>query len=90
MKISLQRRHALTVTDGALSQKIDYVTIFKEIINPDGHPNRIINSKVTAILLNGGFCPLVELHWEGSAPVVNGIGRSRPVAAQNNIGRGRP
>ena len=25
-----------------------------------------------------------------SPPVVNGIGRSRPVAAQNNIGRGRP
>ena len=25
-----------------------------------------------------------------SGPVVNGIGRSRPVAAQNNIGRGRP
>ena len=28
MKISLQRRHALMVTDGAFSHKIDYVTIF--------------------------------------------------------------
>ena len=25
-------------------------------------------SKVTAILLNGWICLLVELHWEGSAP----------------------
>ena len=67
MKISLRRRHALTVADGAFSNKIDYVTIFKEILNPEGHPNRITGSKVTAILLNGGFCPLVELHREGSA-----------------------
>ena len=47
MKISLQRRHALTVADGAFSHKIDYVTIFKEILNPKGHPNRITGSKVT-------------------------------------------
>ena len=53
MKISLWRRHALTVTDCAFSHKIDYVTIFKEILNPKGHPNCITGSKVTAILLNG-------------------------------------
>ena len=53
--------------NGAFSHKIDYVTIFKDILNPEGHPNRITGSKVTAILLNGGFCPLVELHREGSA-----------------------
>ena len=68
MKISLRRRHTLTVADGAFSHKIDYITILKEILNPEGHPNRITGSKVTAILLNGGFCPLVELHREGSAP----------------------
>jgi hypothetical protein len=66
VKISLRRRHALTVADGAFSHKIDYVTI-KEILNPEGHPICITGSKVTAILLNGGFCPLVELHREGSA-----------------------
>ena len=68
MKISLRRRHALTVADGAFSHKIDYVTIFKEILNPKGHPNCITVSKVTAVLLNGGFCPLVDHNREGSAP----------------------
>ena len=67
MKISLRRRHALTVADGAFSH-------FKEILNPKGHPNRITGSKVTAILLNGGFCPLVELHREGSAPAACAAG----------------
>ena len=58
----------LTVADGAFSHKLDYVTIFKEILNPEGHPNRNAGSKVTAILLTGEFFPLVELHREGSAP----------------------
>ena len=44
------------------------------MLNPEGHPNRITGSKVTAILLNGGFCPLVELHWEGSAPAACAAG----------------
>ena len=58
MKISLRRRHALTVADGAFSHKVDHVTIFKEILNPDGHPNRITGSKVTAILLKGWSFPI--------------------------------
>ena len=74
MKISLRRRHAQTVAIGAFSHKIDYVTIFKEILNPERHPNRITGSKVMAILLNGGFCPLVELHREGSAPAACAAG----------------
>ena len=41
------------VEDGAFSYKIDYVTIVQEIINPEGHPNRITGLKVMAILLNG-------------------------------------
>ena len=53
MKISVRRRHALTVADGVFSHKIDYITIFPEILIPQGHQNRIIGSKVTAILLNG-------------------------------------
>ena len=56
------------VADGAYSHKIDYVKFLKEILNLEGHPNRIIGQKVMAILLNGGFFPLVELYREGSAP----------------------
>ena len=47
MEITLRRRHALTISDGVFSHKINYVTIFKEIPNPEGHPNRITGSKVT-------------------------------------------
>ena len=57
MKISLRRRHTLTVADGAFGHKIVYVTIFKEILNPKGHPNRINGSKVTENLLNGWILP---------------------------------
>ena len=53
MKISLQCRHALMVEDGAFSHKIDYVTIYKEILNREVHLNRPTGSKVTVILLNG-------------------------------------
>ena len=73
VKIFLRRRHAL-MADGAFSHNIDYVTIFKEILNPEVHLNRITGSKVMAILLNGGFCPLVELDREGSAPAVCAAG----------------
>ena len=58
MKISLQRRHALTVADGAFSHKIDYVTIFEEILNPEDHPNHSTGSKGTATLLNGWILPM--------------------------------
>ena len=49
------------VEDGAFSHKIDYVTIFEEILNLEGHLDCITGLKVTAILLKGGFCLLVEL-----------------------------
>ena len=58
VKISLRRRHALTIADGAFSRKKDYVTIFEEILNPEGHQNRNTGSKVTAILLNGWILPI--------------------------------
>ena len=59
MKISAWRRHALTVSDGAFSHKmLQNVTIFKEILNPEPHPNRIAGSKVTAILLNWWILPI--------------------------------
>ena len=44
--------------DGAFSQKIDYVKFFQEILNLEGHPNCIIGSKVTVILLNGLILPV--------------------------------
>ena len=40
------------VEDVVFSHKIDYVTI------PEGHPNRITGSKVTAILLNEWILPI--------------------------------
>ena len=46
------------VGDGAFSYKIDYVTIFKKILNLEGHLNRITGSRVTAILLNGWILPI--------------------------------
>ena len=46
------------VGDIAFSHKIDYVTIFKEIQNIEGHPNCITGSKVSAILLNVWILPI--------------------------------
>ena len=57
MKISVWRRHAQTVKNGAFSHKINYINIFTEILNPEGHQNCCIGSKVTAILLNGWILP---------------------------------
>ena len=53
------------VGDWASSHKIYYVSKFKEILNLEGHQNRITGSRVTAILLNG---------WEGSAPAACAAG----------------
>ena len=53
MKIALRRRHAQTVKNGASSHKTNYIGIFSEILNPEGHQNRCIGSKVMVILLNG-------------------------------------
>ena len=69
VKKSLQRQPAQTVRNGAFSHKINYIDIYSEILNLDGHPNRCIGSKVMAICWMGGFCLLVELHREGSASV---------------------
>ena len=50
------------VEDRAFSHKIDYVAIFKEILNLEGHPSCITGSKVMAFFPRiGGFCLLVEL-----------------------------
>ena len=67
MNISLRRRHTLMGKDGALCPKIDYIPIFGEILNCDGHLNRFIHSKATVVGVTGRFYLVVELHWEGSA-----------------------
>ena len=40
-----------------ISNEIDFVSIFKEILNFEGHLNRFIGSKVTANWVNGGILP---------------------------------
>ena len=42
------------VEDGALSRNKNYVQIFQENLNLEGHLNRFVGSKVTAILVKGG------------------------------------
>ena len=39
---------------GDFIHKMDYVTFFQEILYLEGHPSRITDSRVTAILLNEG------------------------------------
>ena len=41
------------VRNGAFSHNIEYITIFKEILNLEIHQNRTTDSRITAILLNG-------------------------------------
>ena len=75
MKISLRRRHALTGADGAFSHKIGYVPIFLG----DSKSRRAL--KLHNLFKRYGnfaewsrFCPLVELHREGSAPAACAAG----------------
>ena len=63
VKISIRRRHVQMVGNGAFSNKIDYVTLFKDILNLKGH--RITGSRVLVILLNGWS-------FSGGGPVING------------------
>ena len=42
VKISLRCRHAQTVKNGASSHKANYIDIFSDILNPEGHQNRYI------------------------------------------------
>ena len=58
--------------NGAFSHKIDYFTIFWEILNLEEHRNRTTGSKVTAILLNRWIFPF------GGASPVKGL-RLQPV-----------
>ena len=47
------------VKDGALSLKIDFISILLEILNLERHLNCFIGLKVRAILVNGEILPSV-------------------------------
>ena len=55
--MALQRRQAQMVRNGASSNKIDYIAQILGILNPKGYLNCVIDSKVTAVLLNGRILP---------------------------------
>ena len=57
---ALWRRHAKMVRDSSSIYKIEYFILVKNSLNPEGHTNCLIGSKVTAIFLNGGICLLIE------------------------------
>ena len=46
------------VGNGALSHKVDYITIFDEILNLKEHQTHTTGSRVTAILLNAWVFPI--------------------------------
>ena len=46
VKMYLRRCHAQTVKNGASNHKTNNITIFPEIVNPEGHQNCCIGSKV--------------------------------------------
>ena len=43
--------------NGASSLKTNYIDILSDILNPEGHQNHCIGSKVTVILMNGWILP---------------------------------
>ena len=55
------------IENSALSHNIDYITIFLEILNLEGHQNPITGLRVTAILVNAWILPI------GGASVVEGL-----------------
>ena len=59
--------HLWDIEDGAISHKIDYVTILYKILNCQVHLNRITGSRVPVILLNGWILPI------GGASAVEGL-----------------
>ena len=60
------------VKNGAFSHKIDYITIFDEIQNVEGHQNCITGARVTGILLNVWFFLLEKVvKLVGGGSVIN-------------------
>ena len=60
------------VGNGAFSHKIDYITIYLEILNLERHQNCITGSRVTVILLNGWLFLLDKvMKLVGGGSVIN-------------------
>ena len=59
--------HLWDIEEGGIRHKIDYFTIFQEILNSQVHLNRITGSRVPVILLNGWILPI------GGASAVVGL-----------------
>ena len=72
--MSLRRRHAQKVKNGASSHKTNYIEILSEILNLEGHLNRYIGSKVTAILLNGLILPTAGVASGRVCPAACAVG----------------
>ena len=66
------------VGDGASTHKIDYVKILQEILNLEGHLNRITGFRVTAILLNVWIFPI------GGATAVEGLLSKEPTPSSSH------
>ena len=92
VNISLWRRHTQTVKNGASRHKTNYIEIFSDILNPEGHQNCCIGSKVTTILLNGWILPTGGASL-GRVSTLHYYGRSRqcgrPIIARCSMGLGR-
>ena len=56
--------------DSSSGYTIEYITVVKNFIYPEGHQNCITGSKCTAILLRGGG----DFNQEGSAPAACAAG----------------
>ena len=62
------------IGNGAFSHKIDYIKKIEEILNPEGHQNRITGSRVREILLKKVFFFLSDkvVKLVGGGSVING------------------
>ena len=54
---ALRRGHAQTVRDSSSNNKLNYILVIMNFLNPEGHQNPISGSKLTAILLKGWNLP---------------------------------
>ena len=73
-QLILQSRGAFLGLPAASNHNIDYATQVKENLSFKRNHIPIIGSKVKAILLEGEFCLLVELHREECAPAACAAG----------------
>ena len=55
---ALRQCHDHTIKDSSSVYKIECVKVIKNVLNPEGHQNRITGSKVTASLLKEGILPI--------------------------------